>query len=59
MPRFLDDENRFLRGRFKDELLDDVIDEEPEYPEWLLENCDLAPEEAAAVREALGLDEGV
>lgn len=54
---FLNQDNQFIKGRFKYENLEDVLDAEPEYLEYLLDNCELAPSEAAAIQEAL--DTGV
>ena len=53
---FLNQQNQFIKGRFKFENLEDVVDEEPDYLEYLLDNCDLAPSEAAAIQEALDLE---
>jgi hypothetical protein len=49
----LNRDNRFTKGRFKDEHLEDVMDEEPGYLTWLLENCELSYEETAAIEEVL------
>ena len=49
----LTQDHRFTKGRFKDEHLEDVMDEEPEYLTWLLENCELSYEETAAIEDAL------
>jgi len=52
---FLNQHNQFTKGRFKFENLEDVLEEEPEYLEYLLDNCELDPSEAAAIQEALDL----
>jgi hypothetical protein len=50
---FLNQRNQFTKGLFKYESLEDVLDEDPEYLQYLLDNCELAPSEAAAIQEAL------
>lgn len=53
----LNSDNKFTKGRFKGENLEDVMDEEPEYLTWLLENCQLSYSETLAIEEALASGE--
>jgi len=46
----------FLFGKYKGKLVSEVYEENSEYLEWLLENCDLHGDLLKAVEYHLGVD---
>lgn len=55
--KYLNSNKKFIKGYWKDENLEDVATEVPEYLEFLLSEKQLCFEEESAIKEALSLNE--
>jgi hypothetical protein len=55
--KYLNAQDNFTKGEYKDDSVYDVADEDPGYLQRLLNNLSVDAEEAEIIRGALGLPE--
>lgn len=56
MSQYINQEEVFIKGTYKEDAIADVADEDPEYLQWLLEEGVIDAEDRKIIQATLGID---